>query len=136
MAEAVGPEFVLFAASEPVRGDEGYRVASRLPRFRAFQFASPAGSGSNAAAGSDGGPPYEFPGEVGRCVRLAVELAESASVALHVIDLHQPGDASALVERWVTPETLFPLLVAPDGRRLEGAASFVPSTLRSFYRGR
>jgi hypothetical protein len=136
VADVLRSPFVLFASSERVRGDEAYVVASSLSRFRAFQFFAPTGPDPKATRDPDGGPRYEFPGEVGRCVRMAVELAKSTSTALRVIDITRPGDAGDLIQRWVTPETLFPLLVAPDGRRLEGIDWFVPSIVRKFYRGR
>ena len=78
---------------------------------------------------------WEFPEEVGQCVRLAVELAGRLGRDVRVVDLNGPAVDVEQVRRWVSPETLLPLLVSPDGRRLEGIGSFVPSTLRAFLAG-
>jgi hypothetical protein len=52
--------------------------------------------------------------------------------ALKVVDVNRPSGDQGLVQRWVTRETLLPLLVSPNGRRLEGIESFVPSRLKDF----
>ena len=70
------------------------------------------------------------------CIELVAELAESAGRALRIVDVNHPADDQrALVRRWVGTNTLLPLLVAPDGRTLEGSESFVPSRVRRFLRG-
>jgi hypothetical protein len=89
----------------------------------------------SAPVGPDGAPLRYFPGEQGRSVRLALEIAEGSEVPVKVVDVNLPGDDAPLVTRFVTTATLLPLLVAPDGRTLEGESDFVPSRLRSFLRG-
>ena len=76
--------------------------------------------------------PWHFPVEQRTCIRLVDELAESLGRTVMVIDVNWPEFHTDLVERWVGPNTLLPLLVAPDGRRLEGLESFVPSIVRRF----
>lgn len=51
---------------------------------------------------------------------------------MKVVDVHRPAGDHDLVERWVTRETPLPLLVSPNGGRLQGIESFVPSRLKHF----
>ena len=126
--------FLLFAASEPLRGNEGYAVASTFHRLRG-PFQLPPEHPVPGLRTQEGQRRWAFPEEVGQCVRLAVELAGRLGRDVRVVDLNGPAVDVEQVRRWVSPETLLPLLVSPDGRRLEGIGSFVPSTLRAFLAG-
>jgi len=126
---APGP-FLLFVASEPLRGDEGYVVTSQFHRLRAFLQLPPKSPARTRDA--SGRTLREPPEDVGRCLRAAVEVAAELGTTVRVIDLERPGEDAALVERYVRPESLLPLLVSPHGERLEGMDAFVPSRLRRF----
>lgn len=127
--------FLLFARSEPVRGDEGYTYAASFHRLRVFLRLAPSHPAA-PARGPSGEPRWEFPADIGRCVRAALELAAETGTSVEVIDVSRAGKGQDLVSRWVLEGTLLPKLVAPDGRALEGVDAFVPSRLRRFFSGR
>ena len=126
-----GP-FLVFAASEPVRGDEGYALAASFHRLRVF-LQLPPQRPLEVVREPSGERRWAFPADVGRCVRVAVEVALSLGRTVHVVDVSRPADDRGLVERWVGPDTILPLLVASEGRRLQGIDAFVPSRLRAFF---
>ncbi|HXY46592.1 MAG TPA: hypothetical protein VEK13_01680 [Thermoplasmata archaeon] len=122
--------FLLFAAGEPDRGDDGRAIASQLTVPTILH--SP-----RVSSGSSTGPPSEellwhFPVEQRACVRLVTDIAKSMGQVVTVIDVNWPEGDRDLVERWMGPNSLLPMLIAPDGRRLEGIESFVPSRVRRF----
>jgi len=51
---------------------------------------------------------------------------------VRVVDVNRPGNDRYLVEGLVGPQDVLPILVRPDGARLEGAESFSPAALRKF----
>jgi hypothetical protein len=122
--------FLFFAASEPLRGHEGYVASSSFHRARVFVQLPPRSPVRIRA--EDGSARWEFPPDVGACLRLAVEVAASRHRTVRAVDVSRPGDEQPLVSRHVRPETLLPLLVSPEGRRLEGLSAFVPAELREF----
>jgi hypothetical protein len=126
--------YLLFARSELITGSEGYLVADQLAKHRWQRMFLPVSSDPGSAPESEGS--RDFPYEVGHCVRLAVEIAHSAGVPLRVIDIATAAADPELVDRWVTPETILPLLVSPRGETLEGPSSFVPAEVREFFQRR
>jgi len=125
---------LLFAASEPFRPEEGYAIASSFHRLRGF-VVLPSKDAVGPVRGPSGERRWEFPEDVGRCARLAVEIARSMGRDLRIIDVSRPGEDDALVRQWVRPETLLPMLLAPDGRALNGMEAFQPGRLRAFLKG-
>lgn len=120
--------FLLFAGGEPDRGDDGRGMASQLGPFkRLIQL-----PGRPDLGPGEGELPWQFPVEQRACVRLVLDMARSVGRVVQVVDVNRPAGDRDLVERWVTPETVLPLLISPDGRRREGAESFVPSQIRKF----
>jgi len=53
-----------------------------------------------------------------------------------IVDVNQPAGFQALVARWVGPNDVLPILVRPDGARLEGIEEFGPRRVRRFIRGK
>lgn len=131
MTELRAKSFLLFAAGEPDRGDDGRALASEIQQPTILQ-SIPRISGHSFPGPAPDEVPWHFPVEQRACIRLVNELAESLGRAVTVIDVNWPESDRDLVERWTGPNTLLPLLVAPDGRRLEGLESFVPSRVRRF----
>jgi hypothetical protein len=131
----MAPSFLLFARSEAIRGDEPHLVAERLARHRWLRFVAPVGPDSPPVP-REGPESRGFPGEVGLCVRLAVEIAESKGIPLRVIDLAAASEDLELIAKWVRPETVLPLLISPNGESLEGPGWFVPAELRHFLGAR
>ena len=127
----LGPKaYLLFAAGEPDRGDDGRRMASQLtvPTI----LLSPRISGSSSPDPPSVEVPWHFPVEQRSCVRLVTDIAQSMGRVVSVVDVNWPERDRDLVERWIGPSTLLPLLIAPDGRRLEGIEAFVPARVRRF----
>ena len=67
------------------------------------------------------------------CVNLVREIAEQRGRSVTVVDVDRPApDQRPLIERWVRTSDVLPLLVRPDGARLEGLENFEPGTVRKF----
>ncbi len=129
--------FLLFVAGEPDRGDE----APRSPPSRSIlaglvvpPILIAREDDARRAARASKGASWRLPGEQSRCVRLALELARDLGRSVRIVDVNTPEAPRELVERFVGSQAILPILVAPDGRRLEGTESFVPGTLRRFLR--
>jgi hypothetical protein len=127
-------EFLLFAASQPDRGEGLVAPVSALDRFLLGKALSNYPVDPVAPRGTDGAEPRYFPGEQGRSVRIALEIAETEGRRVRLIDVSAPGDRAALVDRFVGAGSLLPLLIAPSGRRLEGPTDFIPSRLTTIFR--
>ena len=48
------------------------------------------------------------------------------------MDVNRPGEHLDLVHRVVGPNDVLPILLRPDGARLEGTENFVPDVLSRF----
>lgn len=129
MTTNLSKSFLLFATGEPDRGDDGRGFASTFHRAGVIVQLPPKNPEVVPARGD---VRWHYPVEQRMCVQLVVNLAESMGKALKVVDVNRPSGDQGLVQRWVTRETLLPLLVSPNGRRLEGIESFVPSRLKDF----
>ncbi len=128
----MGGEFLLFAGGEVDRGDDAREMVKKLPRFHAF-FAYPAGAvAPEPARGPDGQPAWKFPPDVAGCVELALDLAKKMGIRVRVVDVNLPKADAGLVDRWVAPQNVLPMMVSPRGERLEGMDAFVPRTVRAF----
>jgi hypothetical protein len=124
----------LFVASEPGPGDEpGWNYV------RTLRGVIPRSSGVTPPYQPQG-PLFEerqwhFSREVVLAVNLVLEEAESVGKTVTLVDVERPGLQQDLVNRWVGPQDLLPLLVRPDGARLEGIDEFTPRKVRQFIRG-
>jgi hypothetical protein len=142
---AVGvPDLVLFVAGEPdSRIDPGRDVQTTLPgRFAGMFIPSQwwIGGRSKYSApeviepASADGLPWHLPRQEVMCVNMVLEVARRNGRNVTVVDVNRAAEYQPLVDRWVTPADVLPLLVRPDGARLEGLENFVPQTLRRFLR--
>ena len=132
MSSELAKPFLMFAAGEEDRGDDGREIASRYHR----RFLLPTfPSRWDARTDRPEEPRWHFPVEQAMCVRLVAELAESLGKPLKIVDVNRPEDDRDLVSQWLDANASLPVLVAPDGRRLERLESFVPARVRRFLAG-
>jgi hypothetical protein len=69
------------------------------------------------------------------CVNLVLEAADRVGRAVTLVNVEDPREDQALIQRWVTPDTLLPLLVRFDGATLSGSESFLPRAVKRFVAG-
>ena len=81
------------------------------------------------------GPPWHLPRPVIRYVNLVLESADRQGRTVTVVDVDRPEGRQDLVERWVGPADVMPILVRPDGARLSGIEQFTAPKVRKFLRG-
>ena len=67
-------------------------------------------------------------------VDLVIDVARQERRSLTVVNVDRPGEALPLVERFVRPSDVFPVLVRADGGRLMGEQEFTRSGLKRFLR--
>jgi hypothetical protein len=145
MAVAFGADLLLFVAGEPDSGQGSTQVldssvARRLTGFLAggWMFMTrndppaPAASALPSAADSQ---PWHLPQPQIQAVNLVVEVAEGAGRRVGLVDVNRPEGRQALVDQWVGSDGVLPLLVRPDGARLQGIEEFHPRNVRTFIQG-
>jgi len=146
-----GDELILFVAGEPDFGigslHEGRTtivdrlVGMALPfggHVPVSRSSSPPGdippsSGESESPPSDERPWHLPPAQV-QCVDMVLGIARHERRTVTVVDVDRPGAQQTLVDRWVGPNDVLPLLVRMDGSRLEGIEEFVPQKVRQFLR--
>jgi hypothetical protein len=93
---------------------------------------------------TSGAPPDEssvdpargFPADQLACAQQLLDEAKRSRTTVRIVDVNFPLDEDrALVERFVGPSDILPLLVREDGSRLEGSEAFAPRTIRTFLQG-
>jgi hypothetical protein len=141
-------EILLFVAGEPDSGIGSLQEGKTNVFDRVIDAALPFGGhipvsrSSNppgdvpplgeAAASTTGDRPWHLPPEQLRCVDLVLSVARRERKEVTVVDVNRASAQQALVDRWVGPKDVLPLLVRPDGARLEGVEEFVPQRVRRF----
>jgi len=127
---------VLFLAGDPVLAQ---RQASRPPMYwgiaRFFRGSAllPGGIADRMAPGREHPTePNAFPADQVMVAQQLSEAAKRLGRTVMIVDVNQPGDDRALVQRFVGPNDVLPIAVRSDGTRLEGAESFDPGTLQDF----
>lgn len=68
-------------------------------------------------------------------VALVLDVAKSKGWGVTIVNANASGRARELVDRWLAPEDLLPVLVRPDGERLVGLEMFTPRNVRRFLTG-
>jgi hypothetical protein len=147
-----GPPFlVLFVAGEPETmpslRDSGVGTGARwaawfLPSGLLPKNLQPAyEAGHRTSDGFEAPPPSDMrpwllPPSQAACAEMVIEIVERQQLPLLVVDVNRPGEFREMVARWVEPTGVMPLLVRPDGARLEGEENFVPGKVRRFVAGR
>lgn len=67
---------------------------------------------------------------------MVLDIAQKCGVPVRGVDVDHSGADLDLVRKWITPDGGRPLLVRPDGARLAGAESIVPTRVALFLQGR
>lgn len=84
------------------------------------------------ASPRDPDAPWEIPADQVMSAQRVLDAAKRAGRTVRIVDVNRPGADRGLVERFVGPGDVLPILLRSDGERLEGAESFEPATLRGF----
>ena len=125
-------DLLMFLAGEPGSGEEpGWRYVGFLDgtiRQRAARRAAR----NPPPPGVTGQEPWHFPPEMVKHVNLVLEVAQREGRTVTIVDVNRAGEHLDLVHRLVGPNNVVPILVRPDGARLEGTENFVPDVLRQF----
>lgn len=142
MAGDLPSDAVLFVAGEPDVGLDDLSTGERSVFRRAAGFVAGGALVATSAEvrgwkaarqGEGSGPPeWHLPPVQNQCAELVRSIAEQLGRTLRVVDVNRPSGYRDLVERWVGPNDLLPLLVRSDGSRLEGEERFVPRQVRRF----
>jgi hypothetical protein len=75
---------------------------------------------------------WQIPAPLVACVQAVLDVVRRHHRSIRVVDVNRPGEYAEQVHEYVVTPHTFPVLVAPDGRRLEGIESFGESTLERF----
>jgi len=138
---------LLLVAGEPDNGQPPLKDVQRplvrlffgigLPAWQRKRAEARASEGRrDPAPGAEGEPRMRLPPDQAGCVREVVSIARQEGATVSIVDVNQPAGFQALVARWVGPNDVLPILVRPDGARLEGIEEFGPRRVRRFIRGK
>jgi hypothetical protein len=144
MASLTGLDFLLFVSGRPdpnadVLRDVETSFGSRLVGFflpvswRRSSKPKP-GAAAPAPTSPDALPAHLAPPEQ-QCVAMVLDLARREGRRVTVVNVEDPGAHRSRMERWVGANDVLPLLVRPDGGRLEGLEEFQPARVRQFLVG-
>lgn len=101
-----------------------------------FGYAGHGGSGSTVFdSGRFGGKPViekELSPEEEEAIRLVLRLVREKGKTLHLVDVGKESALRRAFEEHLHHLRRFPVLVRPDGRRLEGIKEFTPENLEKF----
>lgn len=147
MAALRGFDLLLFVAGEPDTGPPSLRdstipssvrlIGSIVPLGLVMKAAKPTSTDSEQGRFERSEhPAWHLPPAQIHCVNTVFEIAEEEKRELTVVDVDRPKGRQDLVARWVGPDNVLPLLVRPDGARVEGVENFAPERVRRFIRGR
>jgi hypothetical protein len=134
-------DFLLFVGGEPGSSgkDLNWTVFQRLTSFIFPQSIRWLSRRLSPARSEDARPPagtekssWHLPREAVASVNLVTHIVRRNGRSLTVVDVNRRSGQRALVDRWVTPNTVLPLLVRADGARLEGCDEFIPKRVRRF----
>jgi hypothetical protein len=138
----VATDLILFVAGEPDSGVNDLHGGKTSSSGRLLGSVFPVGllpkdsKSAPMAAGSGPTPTAtaerSFPPAQVYCANVVLEVAERLARQVTVVDVNRVVGNQALVDRWVGPDDLLPILVRPDGSRLVGVDMFSPRTVRRF----
>ncbi len=146
----VSGELWLFVPGEPGagNGDVGYRSfwqtmlgAVSIPAIARTSSHEPARLTERGDASSDWSiqvlgedTEWHVPSGLVASVELVIDVARRERRPLTIVNVDRPGEALPIVDRFVRPSDVFPVLVRADGERLAGEQEFTRSGLRRFLR--
>jgi DNA-binding Lrp family transcriptional regulator len=90
---------------------------------------NPAATGTGDVGAVSDDAIYFLSDDQTRCVALAEELARHRGYRLKIVDIERAGRLERLVTEHLRGVQTFPVLIAPDGHRLEGVAAFSEENL-------
>jgi hypothetical protein len=79
---------------------------------------------------------WHLPPQQIQVVNLVFDIAKRTRKSVGLIDVNRPANHQELVDWWVGPEGILPLLVRSDGARLQGMEGFAPRRVRRFIESR
>lgn len=145
MAASGGADLFLFVAGEPDTGINSTRdVESSVARRVAgalggrLWLRSPGGTSQltdDARVSLADERPWHLPPQQIHCVNMVFEIAQGKGRRVTLVDVNRAAGHQDLVDRWVGPDGVLPLLVRLDGTRLEGIEEFVPRKIRRLISG-
>jgi len=127
----------LIVTCEPDSGLPSPAPALTWPYGRVTVLPPPGYAGS-LEPGDDPDAPVEWhiTPDIAVCVRKVTDLVRKHHQTLRIVDIERPGSYREQVLEFMLGSHSFPILVRPDGRRLEGIEEFKESTIESFLMGR
>jgi hypothetical protein len=141
-------QLVLFVAGEPQTSPDirqttagmGERIAGLMipgagAAFKDLRFGHPENrprTNDLEQPPSSGQPHWHLPPSQVACLDMVMDAAERKRIGVLVVDVDRPGMFQDLVERYVRPNDVLPLLVRSDGARLGGEESFTAARVRKF----
>lgn len=139
-------DLLLFVTGEPDSGvgslrDVKFRSGSawffgELPMGRKLRSTPDANTGGMGARSPlSGERPWHIPPQQIHCIDLVVDAAHQLGREVTVVDVDRPGELQGLVDYWVGPNDVMPMLLRPDGSRLRGIEAFVRRRVRRFIGG-
>lgn len=133
------PDLLLFVSGEPGPGaDPDHTAVSSISQRLTGMILPPLLLQSKHLSGrrsTEGGPVWHLSREGTVCVNLVIDVARREGRRVTLVNVNEPGADEPLVRRWVDPEDILPVLIRPDGGRLNGIEEFTPENLRRFLRG-
>jgi hypothetical protein len=146
MATPVGTDLLLFVAGEPGPPTDSMRdvetsIVGRMTGsivgdwWRRRGGSQSATASSPLAQGTDG-TLWHLPPQQIQVVNLVFDIAKRTRKSVGLIDVNRPANHQELVDWWVGPEGILPLLVRSDGARLQGMEGFAPGRVRRFIESR
>lgn len=144
MVAAAGVDLVLFVAGEPDSGAPSPRDTTISMGSRVFGTIVPLSlvmkSGQRPSYSPDSAEPpspraWRLPPQQIHCVNRVLHIARREGRTVTVVDVDRAAARQDLVDRWVGADDVLPLLVRPDGARLEGLENFGARSLRRFIHG-
>jgi hypothetical protein len=76
----------------------------------------------------------ELPEDQANAIRLVYRKVQAAGRTLHLVDVGRESAARRLIQEHLKHLQHFPVLIRPDGRRLEGPQSFTEAALDAFLK--
>jgi hypothetical protein len=139
-------DFLMFVSGEPDNATNhvgpALSVPMRLvmaviPLGLVVRFASPPGSVRGVALDDvpSASTPWHLPADQIHCVNSVLEAAIAERRFVTLVDVNRASAPPELVQQYVSPNDIFPILIRPDGQRIEGVENFSPKVLRRVLRG-
>ncbi len=145
MKATPGAELLMFVAGEPGQAfdpmqDVMSSMIERITGSAIIGWLKRAGAGESQSsevtgAGLPQEQPWHLPMQQIQCVNLVFDIARDLGRTMALIDVNRPTGYEDFVRRWVGADPVLPVLVRPDGSRLQGLEEFIPGKVRRFIRG-